>query len=252
MRTRAGIGEPSRARSAKSYSSSSLRPSERARWRARSLSASSGARKAWNGSSEASSSSRPRPSSLQNRSLAASTRAARITSAGIGICARNGSLPFLAQDALVAHPEGDAFLVEPLGERDGELPALAGQLLEALRVDRAVLLEVLHQPRAQIVERGGREPQLLADLHRPALGGQRLEQLLGPLRRLLRQRGQLVGAGRGETRGLEHRGELLLGVGVGPGERRGRAGRPDALGVLAKLSRLGQLRERAGEEARRG
>ncbi len=91
-RTRAGMGDPSRARSAKSYSSSSVRPSARARWRARTLSASSGAMKAWKGSSASSSSCRLRPSSAQNRSLAATMRPVRSTKVGTGMRARNDSV----------------------------------------------------------------------------------------------------------------------------------------------------------------
>src|SRR5207253_10532993 len=115
--------------------------------------------------------------------------------------ARRSSLPLLAQDPLVAHAQSHALLVEPLRQRNGELAALAGQLLEALRVDGAVLLEVREQSGAQALQRGGSKPQLLAHLDRSTLGGQRLEELLRPLRSLLGEPGQLVGAGRRQSCG---------------------------------------------------
>src|SRR3954467_7965763 len=89
----------------------------------------------------------------------------------------------LAQDALVSDPQGDAFLVEPLGERDGELPALPGQLLETLRVDRPVGAEVGYELAARLVQGLRSEPQLFAHLARPACRRERLEQRRGPVRR---------------------------------------------------------------------
>src|SRR5205085_6632678 len=88
---------------------------------------------------------------------------------------RRSPLALLAQDPLVPDAQGDPLLVEPLGEGNGELAALPGQLLETLGVDRPVRGEVREEPIAQFVEGPRSEPQLIAHLAGAACRGQRLE-----------------------------------------------------------------------------
>ena len=106
-------------------------------------------------------------------------------------------------------------------------------------------------PPAQVHQRHGPEPEILAHLAGAAGAGERLEQRVRPLWRLPDQLGELVDARRRESSAIEHAGQLLLRVGVRPGELRCRSGRMDALGIRPQLAALRQGGKRLGEYLRR-
>src|SRR5882672_823280 len=157
--------------------------------------------------------------------------------------------PFrLPQHALVTDAQGELLAIEEFEERDGELPRQARELLERLRIDRSVLRKVREHAAAELQERRGAEPEILADFAGAARAGERLEQGLGALRRLADQARQLVGTGRREARAFQDAGELLLRVRVRPRQPGRRPRRMDALRVRPQLAALGQLRQRLREQ----
>src|SRR5437868_15259544 len=95
----------------------------------------------------------------------------------------------LAQDALVADPQGQPLAVEVLEKRNGEFARQSGELLEGLGIDRPVLGEMREHPAPEIHQRRGAEPQGLAYLARASGTGERLQERARPVRGLPDQRG---------------------------------------------------------------
>src|SRR5205807_397207 len=97
-----------------------------------------------------------------------------------------------------------------LEQGDGELARQAGQLLERLRVDRAVLGQVREQLAAQVEQGGRTEPEIFADLRRASGVRERFQQRLRARQILIDQRRQLIDARRLQARLIEQRSQPLL------------------------------------------